>query len=77
MARAYLVEAKWFREGYVPTFDEYLNNAVCSAGSMSTTSASFIGMKEIGGPNPFDWLQHKPKIVIAAYTVGRLTNDIM
>ncbi|KAF1859573.1 hypothetical protein Lal_00010157 [Lupinus albus] len=40
---AFLEEAKWFNKGYMPTFREYLNNGVISAGSyMAMVHATFL-----------------------------------
>ncbi|KAL5132177.1 putative terpene synthase 11 [Glycine soja] len=40
---AFLKEAKWFNNGYIPTFKEYLDNGVISSGSyMALVHATFL-----------------------------------
>ncbi|KAL5803912.1 hypothetical protein ACOSQ3_030712 [Xanthoceras sorbifolium] len=78
MVKAYLVEAEWFYQNYVPPFDEYLRYSLISIGSFSYTAAKFLGMEEeIAGINAFEWLQSRPKIRTAAYVIARLKNDLI
>ncbi|KAK2657891.1 hypothetical protein Ddye_010943 [Dipteronia dyeriana] len=76
MVRAYHLEAEWLNENCDPTFDEYLRNGIKSAGCFAFTAIAFAGMGHIADVNAFQWLQTRPKIVKAAYTVGRLIDDI-
>ncbi|XP_059668963.1 valerianol synthase TPS8-like [Cornus florida] len=77
VARSYYVEAKWFNEGYVPSFDEYMDIALITGACYLLAIQSFMDMGEIATTEAFDWLQAKPKILIASNTVGRLIDDIM
>ncbi|KAH7560328.1 hypothetical protein JRO89_XS10G0001100 [Xanthoceras sorbifolium] len=77
MVRAYHLEAEWFNQNYVPPFDEYLDNAIVSAGCYSLTAATFVGMGEMAGIDAFNWLQGRPKIVKDSYIVGRIIDDII
>ncbi|XP_059638799.1 valerianol synthase TPS1B-like [Cornus florida] len=77
LARSYYVEAKWFNEGYVPSFDEYMGNALNTAGYSLLTTSSFVGMGEIGTTEAFDWIKNKPKILVASCTIVRLMDDIV
>ncbi|KAH7544508.1 hypothetical protein JRO89_XS15G0177800 [Xanthoceras sorbifolium] len=78
MVKAYLAEAEWFYQNYVPPFDEYLRYSLISIGSFSYTAAKFLGMeKEIAGTHAFEWLQSRPKILTAAYVIARLKNDLI
>ncbi|KAL5765295.1 hypothetical protein ACOSQ2_017889 [Xanthoceras sorbifolium] len=77
MVSAYHLEAEWFNQNYVPPFDEYLDNAIVSAGCYSLTAATFVGMGEMAGIDAFNWLQGRPKIVKDSYIVGRIIDDII
>ncbi|KAL5834102.1 hypothetical protein ACOSQ3_017776 [Xanthoceras sorbifolium] len=77
MVSAYHLEAEWFNQNYVPPFDEYLDNAIVSAGCYTLTAAAFVGMGEIEGIDAFNWLQGRPKIIKDSYTVVRIIDDII
>ncbi|KAJ0105489.1 hypothetical protein Patl1_19300 [Pistacia atlantica] len=77
LARAYLLEVQWFHEGFVPSFEERMENALVTGTCFYGIAALFVGMGEIVGINAFEWLQNFPKIVRAAYTIGRLRGDMV
>ncbi|KAJ9141359.1 hypothetical protein P3X46_031901 [Hevea brasiliensis] len=66
-----------FNEGYVPTFDVYLQNDSESSSYGLVVAAGFIGMEKIAGIKEYRWLQSNPKIVKAVKVLGRLENDIV
>ena len=77
MFTAYFVEAQWSQQNYVPPFNEYYRNAFISMVSFGYTDSSFLGIgEEIIEKNSFEWLLSKPKILSAAYKIGRLKNDL-
>ncbi|KAG5546357.1 hypothetical protein RHGRI_018514 [Rhododendron griersonianum] len=47
MVRVYLIEAKWYHEGYVPSMEEYMPVAGLSGGLRSLAIVSFVGMGEL------------------------------
>lgn len=73
----YHVEAKWFREKYVPGFDEYLANALTSTGLCMLGLASFMAMGEEASVHDFDYTLHNPQFVVATSLYGRLMDDIV
>ncbi|XP_059639010.1 valerianol synthase TPS1B-like [Cornus florida] len=77
LARSYYIEAKWFREGYVPFFDEYIGNGLDRAGYYVLTASSFMGMGAIATTEVFGWLKDKPKVLVAANTIVRLMDDVV
>ncbi|XP_057996017.1 probable terpene synthase 6 [Hevea brasiliensis] len=77
LLRSYRMEAQWFNEGYVPTFDVYLQNGSESSSYGVIVAAGFIGMEKIAGIKEYQWLQSNPKIVKALKVLGRLENDIV
>ncbi|XP_039144335.1 (-)-germacrene D synthase-like [Dioscorea cayenensis subsp. rotundata] len=75
-AIAYLEEAKWRDECYVPSLAEHLELSIKTAVLNVVTCASFIGMGEIAGKHPFDWLASFPQIIKDASKMGRIMDDI-
>ena len=77
LVQAYFVEATWFNEGYIPTMDEYMSNALKSSGYPTIITISFVGMGDIVTQEAFEWVSQEPKIVKAASTISRLMDDIV
>ncbi|OMP04543.1 hypothetical protein COLO4_09542 [Corchorus olitorius] len=77
LCQAYFVEAKWYHESYVPTVEEYLANAMVSAGYIMVTITSLVGMGDIVTKDTFDWASSNPKIVTAASLIARLMDDMV
>ncbi|WCJ35028.1 Hedycaryol synthase [Euphorbia peplus] len=76
LARSYLVEAQWLsKDEYVPTFDEYIKNGLITSTYGSLSSATMIGMDEVGVED-YDWMKTNPKMIEATKLIGRLLNDI-
>ena len=42
LCRSYLVEARWFYSGYIPTVEEYLENACISVGGPAAVFHAYI-----------------------------------
>ncbi|XP_043701581.1 (-)-germacrene D synthase-like [Telopea speciosissima] len=77
--RAYFIEAKWFNEGYIPTFEEYMGTALTSSGYPMLTVTSFVlGMGDIiVTKEAEDWVIDDPKLVRASALISRLMDDIV
>uniref|UniRef100_A0A803MH31 Uncharacterized protein n=1 Tax=Chenopodium quinoa TaxID=63459 RepID=A0A803MH31_CHEQI len=75
---AFLQEAKWCHEKYVPTYDEYMKIALVTSPYPHGIIASFLGMGEIATKEVFEWASQIPipKAVKAASTILRLVDDI-
>lgn len=76
LVRGYIIEAKWCKEGYVPTFKEYMDVGYTTSGYYAVTVGSFLGMGEIADKNAFEWLRGKPKLVRVSETLARIIDDI-
>ncbi|GKV35343.1 hypothetical protein SLEP1_g43624 [Rubroshorea leprosula] len=75
--KAYLDEAKWCQEDYVPTIEEYMQVALVSSGYPMLITNSYVGMGEIATKEAFDWISNDPKILKACATICRLMDDIV
>ncbi|KDP46461.1 hypothetical protein JCGZ_12944 [Jatropha curcas] len=76
LVRAYFVEAKWFNEGYVPPFEEYISNGLVSSTYSVLPAASFIGLEKVVGSKEYEWVKENPKIVNASKLISRLMDDV-
>ncbi|XP_057731487.1 probable terpene synthase 2 [Arachis stenosperma] len=75
IVQAYMVEAKWCHEDYIPTYDEYMINGILTSGSPWFTTV-FIALGEFASKEMFDWISNIPFILKAASFAGRLINDL-
>ncbi|KAJ9167159.1 hypothetical protein P3X46_021829 [Hevea brasiliensis] len=76
LTRAYLIEAKWFNEGYVPSMEEYIENGLITSTYSVIPAASFTGMENVMGTKEYEWVESNPKTVIATKLISRLMDDI-
>ena len=73
--QAYFTEAKWLNQGYEPTFDEYLSNAMVSTGYSLLIATSFVGMGDVVTEEAFQWVLGRPKMSRASEIICRLMDD--
>ncbi|KAK9026062.1 hypothetical protein V6N11_038910 [Hibiscus sabdariffa] len=71
----YQAEVKWYHDGSVPIFEEYMRVAMKASTFDVLLTISFIGMREVAGIQAFEWLQNDPKILKATNVI--LMNDIV
>nr|AVT42335.1 casbene synthase [Euphorbia pekinensis] len=76
LVRGYYLEAKWFSEGKVPTFDEYLYNGSMTTGLPLVSTVGFMGLEKVKGTKEFDWLKTYPKLSYISGAFIRLVNDL-
>ncbi|XP_058744618.1 probable terpene synthase 2 isoform X2 [Vicia villosa] len=74
---AFMTEARWFNNNYVPTIEEYLNISKISSAQSLLITCSYIGMGDIATENIFKWVSDKPKMVNAVATLCRLMDEIV
>ncbi|XP_042515298.1 (-)-germacrene D synthase-like [Macadamia integrifolia] len=76
--RAYFMEAKWFNEGYTPTFEEYMQTASISIPCLSLIVTSLVGMRgDVVTKETFDWAMNESnKLVKGINLIGRLLDDM-
>ncbi|XP_075512139.1 germacrene A synthase-like [Primulina tabacum] len=73
--RSYNVEAKWFIEGYLPPFSEYLSNALTTCACHFLSNGSLMGM-DLATRREFEWLNMMPRMLKACQEISRLVDDI-
>ncbi|MFQ6658367.1 hypothetical protein Gotur_027663, partial [Gossypium turneri] len=76
LCESFFVDAKWYNQNYVPTFEEYMRNEVLSAGYIMLTVTSFVGMEDFVTPEIFNWASNNPKIIDDSSIAIRLMNDV-
>lgn len=72
---AYMVEAKWCHESYIPTYDEYKVNGILTSVTPLFVTA-FTGLGEFATNNLFNWIFSNPIILEAASIIGRVLQDL-
>ncbi|KAL2326265.1 hypothetical protein Fmac_025323 [Flemingia macrophylla] len=75
LVQAQMTEARWLHCNHIPTINEYIQVSILSLGSHVLTITPFIGMKDMT-EEILIWATSQPKIVTAAFTIGRLMDDI-
>ena len=74
---AYLAQARWVHEGYLPTFDEYVEIALKSSAAIVSVSQALIGMEE-ADEKAYQWLINSDNKIHKALNIfARLYGDIM
>ncbi|GJT40036.1 beta-caryophyllene synthase [Tanacetum coccineum] len=73
---SYMTEAKWVKEGYVPTTEEHMSVAFVSSGYSMLTTTCFVGMGDVVTDESLKWALAKPPIVKASCAIARLMDDI-
>ncbi|KAF6139960.1 hypothetical protein GIB67_009093 [Kingdonia uniflora] len=76
LVKAYLTEAKWCNQSYVPTIEEYLRVASVTGATTILTNASILGMGDNFTKEAFDWVSSEPLMINAANRLFRVTDDI-
>ncbi|KAG6385961.1 hypothetical protein SASPL_154844 [Salvia splendens] len=67
LVRSYHVEAKWFIQGYLPPFEEYLKNALITCTYCYHTTTALLG-DESATKEDFEWLSEKLKCLWRGYS---------
>lgn len=75
IVRCYNVEAKWFQEGHIPLFEEYLKIAFITSTNCYLPISSLMGIQSVLEED-FEWLSKKPKLIMASLEVCRFIDDM-
>ncbi|KAK7312910.1 hypothetical protein VNO77_37152 [Canavalia gladiata] len=77
VVHAYMTEAKWLNNNYIPTTEEYMRTSTISCCYSLLITTSYIGMGNTITEDIFKWVTNEPKIVKAASVLCRLMDDIV
>ncbi|KAG5588838.1 hypothetical protein H5410_049272 [Solanum commersonii] len=76
VARAYLKEALWLNDVYIPKCEEYMKVAIVSTTIMMAATTFLCVMEENITKETFEWVINEPLILQASSVIGRLKDDI-
>jgi len=76
VARAYLKEALWLNDVYIPKCEEYMKIAIVSTTVMMAATTFLCVMEENITKETFEWVINEPLILRASSVIGRLKDDI-
>ncbi|XP_043710538.1 (-)-germacrene D synthase-like [Telopea speciosissima] len=74
--RSYFMEAKWLKDGYIPTFEVYMQNASTSIAYILLIVYSLVGMGDFVTKETFVWAMNNPKLMKASSLIFRLMDDM-
>ncbi|XP_022721028.1 alpha-farnesene synthase-like [Durio zibethinus] len=74
--RALFVEAKWYSEGYTPSLQEYLSNALISSGGIVISVHSMLSLGHAVANEMVDFLGKNQDLVYNISVITRLCNDL-
>ncbi|KAF5755264.1 putative beta-farnesene synthase [Helianthus annuus] len=77
LTRNFLVEAKWLKEEYMPTLEEYMSVSVVTSTYGFVIARSYVGMNDMITEDTFKWVATYPPIVKASALICRFMNDIV
>ncbi|KAL0550273.1 hypothetical protein IC582_014779 [Cucumis melo] len=77
LCKAYLMEATWFNQGYIPTMEEYMKVSITSAAYYVITSISFLTLgNNVASKQVYEWAQTDPILLRSTGVIGRILNDM-
>lgn len=76
LCKAFLVEAKWFKSGYMPNTEEYMKNGVVSSGVQLVMLHVYFLLGEELTTDKVELIESNPRIVSSAATILRLYDDL-
>ncbi|XP_077214031.1 alpha-terpineol synthase, chloroplastic-like [Tasmannia lanceolata] len=76
LCKAYLVEAKWYNNGYMPALDEYLTNAWISTSGPVIVATTYFSSKSEITKEAMEYLYNYPNLIRCSSMIARLCNDL-
>ncbi|XP_016462859.1 (-)-camphene/tricyclene synthase, chloroplastic-like [Nicotiana tabacum] len=76
LCKAYLQEARWYYKGYIPTLEEYMDNAWISVGSLVIVFNAFFFVTNPITKEALEYLSKYPDIIRWSATIIRLADDL-
>ncbi|KAM7522931.1 hypothetical protein LguiA_012833 [Lonicera macranthoides] len=76
LCKSYLVEAKWYHNGYTPTLEEYLENAWISISAPTILVHAYFFVSNPQSKDALDCLEKYPNLFRWSSTILRLADDL-
>ncbi|KAK2989407.1 hypothetical protein RJ640_000382 [Escallonia rubra] len=76
LCKAYLVEAKWYNSGYIPTLEEYMNNAWISISAPVMLTHCYFSSTDCITEEALECLEKYPNITRWPAVILRLIDDL-
>nr|AGB05615.1 sesquiterpene synthase 6 [Valeriana officinalis] len=76
LCKAYLKESIWYNNGYIPTLDEYLENACNSIADPTMLIHAYASYSNPLTTEAFEYLETNPNIVRFSSMILRLSDDL-
>jgi len=76
LSKYYLLEAKWCKENYMPSFKDHLDLSTMTSAMPALTIAALMALGKQATKKVFEWASSAPDMVRACGEVGRFLNDI-
>ncbi|KAL0535852.1 hypothetical protein IC582_024778 [Cucumis melo] len=76
LCKAFLIEARWYYTNYIPTFQEYLENAWISVSASLLLVHAYVFATNSLTIEALECLQHYPYIIQHSSIIFRLANDL-
>ncbi|XP_054814157.1 (-)-germacrene D synthase-like [Prosopis cineraria] len=77
VVRAFMREAEWFNENYIPTTEQYLSTAMITCAFSMLSTISYFGLGHLATEDTFKWVTSEPKLVKASSLICRAMDDIV
>ncbi|XP_071693707.1 (E)-beta-farnesene synthase-like [Rutidosis leptorrhynchoides] len=74
--RSQFKEAKWVKDGYMPTLEEYMSNSLITCAYPLIIARSYVGRDDMVTEDTFKWVSTHPPLVKASCLVLRFMDDI-
>ncbi|KAI3728037.1 hypothetical protein L6452_16664 [Arctium lappa] len=74
--RNLLIEAKWLKDGYIPTVDEHMSVTLVTCAYALMTAKCYVHEDDLVVEDTFKWVSTHPPLVKAACLILRLMDDM-
>ncbi|KAK9996529.1 hypothetical protein SO802_021215 [Lithocarpus litseifolius] len=76
LCRSHLIEARWFRSGYIPTVNEYLENSCISVGAYAAAIHAYILQRFTLTESTLHCLKNGSELLYWSSLIARLSDDL-
>ncbi|KAK7349816.1 hypothetical protein VNO77_07534 [Canavalia gladiata] len=76
LCKSYYIEAKWYHNGYTPSFQEYIENAWISISAPVVLVHAYFSIPHLLKKEDFVYLKEYTSIIQLSAVIARLANDL-